>query len=110
MLDKIQNNSSESILQSQNADRIRGLGVSNPYEEDSKNFFIDQSDISSVAFEKYQKEQDIQKFSEILKSTDEQAASNLVMQQMFDWIIKPEDINFSYDKIFENENFINDIA
>ena len=61
MLDKIQNTGSESITQSQNLDRIRGLGVSNPFEEDDKGFFVDESNISSLALEKYQRELDVKK-------------------------------------------------
>jgi len=84
MLDKIQNNGSESIIQSQNLDRIKGLGVTNPYEESDKNFFIDESHISNTAIQKYQRELDIQTFSDILKKTDEQEATNLVLQQAFE--------------------------
>ena len=56
MLDKILANNSEIIDQSQSLDRIKGLGVSNPYEADKSKFFIDETNISSTALEKYQKE------------------------------------------------------
>ena len=46
MLDKILSNNSEIIDQSQSLDRIKGLGISNPYEENKSNFFIDESKIS----------------------------------------------------------------
>ena len=72
MLDKIQGNISETIAQSQGLEKIKGLGVTNPFEDDDKGFFIDQSDISSLAMQKYQREIDINYFSEILKQTDEQ--------------------------------------
>ena len=76
MLDKIQNNNSESIIQSQNLDRIRGLGATNPFEDDDKGFFVDESSISSLALEKYQRELDVKKFSDILMETDEKAAGD----------------------------------
>ena len=79
MLDKIQNNNSESIIQSQNLDRIRGLGATNPFEDDDKGFFVDESSISSLALEKYQRELDVKKFSDILMETDD---SN-VLQKTF---------------------------
>ena len=109
MLDKIQNNNSESITQSQNLDRIRGLGVSNPFEEDDKGFFVDESNISSLALEKYQRELDVKKFSDILMETDEKAANDLVIKQAFDGTLSIDNDDF-LSELLNNEDFINEIA
>ncbi len=109
MLDKIQNTGSESITQSQNLDRIRGLGVSNPFEEDDKGFFVDESNISSLALEKYQRELDVKKFSDILMETDEKAANELVMKQAFDGTLSIDNDDF-LSELLNNEDFINEIA
>ncbi len=109
MLDKIQNNNSESIIQSQNLDRIRGLGATNPFEDDDKGFFVDESSISSLALEKYQRELDVKKFSDILMETDEQAANELVVKQAFDGTLSIDNDDF-LSELLNNEDFINEIA
>ena len=108
MLDKIQSNISETIAQSQNLEKIAGLGISNPYENDDKKFFIDQSDISSLAIEKYQRELDINKFSEILKQTDEQEATNQVLSRVFNGDFSIDNDNVLME-ILNNEDFLNDV-
>jgi len=109
MLDKILANNSEIIDQSQSLDRIKGLGVSNPYEADKNKFFIDESSISSVALEKYQRELDVKSFSEILMQTDEKAANDLVLQQAFDGLFSIDDTDF-LSELLDNEDLLNDIA
>ena len=109
MLDKIQNNNSESIVQSQNLDRIKGLGVSNPFEESDSAYFIDESSISTAALQKYQREIDVKTFSEILKDTDEKAANDLVLQQAFEGKFSVDDVDF-LSELLNNEEFLNDIA
>ena len=109
MLDKIQNNNSESIIQNQNLDRIRGLGATNPFEDDDKGFFVDESSISSLALEKYQRELDVKKFSDILMETDEQAANELVVKQAFDGTLSIDNDDF-LSELLNNEDFINEIA
>ena len=109
MLDKIQNNNSESIIQSQNLDRIKGLGVTNPFEESDNNYFIDESNISTAALEKYQRELDIKTFSDILKETDEKAANELVLHQAFEGKFSIDDVDF-LSELLNNEEFLNDIA
>ena len=109
MLDKILANNSEIIDQSQSLDRIKGLGVSNPYEVDRNKFFVDESSISTTALEKYQKELDVKKFSDILFQTDEKAANDLVLQQAFDGLFSIDDTNF-LSELLDNEELLNDIT
>ncbi len=108
MLDKIQGNISETIAQSQGLEKVKGLGVSNPFEDDDKGFFIDQSDISSLALQKYQREIDVNHFSEILKQTDEQEATNLVLDKVFNgqFSIDNDDILM---EILNSKDFLNDV-
>ena len=108
MLDKILANNSEIIDQSQSLDRIKSLGVSNPFEENRNNFFIDESNISTAALEKYQREQDVKTFSEILFQTDEKAANDLVLQQAFDGILSIDNTDF-LSELLDNEELLNDI-
>ena len=110
MLDKILNNtSSELINQSQSLDRIRSIGATNPFEESDSNYFIDESHISNAALEKYQKEEDIKTFSQILFQTDEKAANELVMQQVFDGLYSIDNDDF-LSELLSNEDFLNEIA
>lgn len=108
MLDKILANNSEIIDQSQSLDRIKGLGVSNPYEADKSKFFIDESSISNDALEKYQKELDVKTFSDILFQTDEKAANDLVLQQAFEGILSIDNTDF-LSELLDNEDLLNDI-
>lgn len=109
MLDKILANNSEIIDQSQSLDRIKGLGVSSPYEVDKSKFFVDESEISTQALQKYQKELDIKSFSEILMQTDEQAANELVIKQAFEGLFSIDDTDF-LSELLDNEDLLNDIA
>jgi len=79
MLDRILGTNSEIINQSQSLDRISGFGTTNPFEESKDKFFIDESNISTAAFEKYQREIDVKNFSEILMQTDEKAAKAIII-------------------------------
>ena len=56
MLDKILGTNSETVKQSQNLDRIKEVGVTNPFEKTSANYFVDESDISKEALDKYERE------------------------------------------------------
>jgi len=109
MLNNIQNdnNITDIITSNSGIERISGYGASNPIEND-KNFFIDQSDISLTAFEKYQKEEDIKKFSEILLQTDEQEATNKVIKDIFEGHYSIENDDF-LNELLNNEDFLNDI-
>lgn len=108
MLDKILGNNSEIINQSQSLDRISQIGVTNPFEENKDNFFIDESSISTAALEKYQREIDVKTFSEILRQTDEKAANDLVLQQAFEGILSIDDTDF-LSELIDNKDFLNDI-
>lgn len=109
MLDKIAGTNSEIIEQSQSLDRIRAIGISNPFEEDKSKYFIDESNISTAALEKYQRELDVKTFSEILKQTDEKAANELVLQQAFEGILNFDELDF-LSELVDNEELLNDIA
>ena len=109
MLDRILNNNSEIIKQSQSLDRIGVVGSTNPFEEKSENFFIDESLISNAALQKYQHEIDVKVFSDLLMKTDQKAADNLVMQQVFDQLFSIDSKDF-LSELLENEDFLNDIT
>ena len=109
MLDRILGTNSEIINQSQSLDRIGGLGVTNPFEESKDKFFIDESNISTAAFEKYQREIDVKNFSEILMQTDEKAANELVLKQAFEGLFSIDDTDF-LSELLDNEELLNDIA
>lgn len=109
MLDRILGTNSEIINQSQSLDRISGLGVTNPFEESKDKFFIDESNISTAAFEKYQREIDVKNFSEILMQTDEKAANELVLKQAFEGLFSIDDTDF-LSELLDNEELLNDIV
>lgn len=109
MLDKILGNSSESVKQSQNLDRIKEIGASNPFEKTSAKYFVDESEISNEALKKYEHELDVKKFSEILMQTDEKDALEQVLQGVFDGSISIDNDEF-LSELLTNEDFLNDIA
>ena len=109
MLDKITSNNSEIIEQSQSLDRIKGLGISNPYDESKKNFFIDESSISTAALQKYQRELDVKSFSQILMQTDQKAADELVLKKAFEGMFSIDDTDF-LSELLDNKDLINDIS
>ncbi len=108
MLDKILNNNSESITQSQSLDRVKGV-TTNPFEEVGNGFFVDESDISSAAIHKYQREMDIKKFSEILKETDEKTSTELVLKQAFEGNLSIDNDDL-ISELLNNKDFLNDIT
>ena len=109
MLDKILNTNSESVLQSQTLDRINQIGATNPFEKTDTSFFVDESQISEAAIEKYNHELDVQKFSEILKETDQEEANKLVVQKAFDGVLSIDDDEF-LEELLSSDVFLNDIA
>ena len=109
MLDKILNTSSETVKQSQNLDRIKEIGVSNPFEQKSTDYFVDESEISPEAFRKYERELDVKKFSDILIQYDEKDALEQVLHQVFDGTISIDNDEF-LSELLTNEDFLNDIA
>ena len=72
-------------------------------------YFIDESNISTAALEKYQRELDVKTFSEILKQTDEKAANELVLQQAFEGLLSIDNTDF-LSELLDNEDLLNDIA
>jgi len=111
MLDKIQNSTSELISQSQNLnslDRITSYGSQNQVEND-KNFFVDQSDISTQAFEKYQREEDIKEFSKALMNMSEKEANDLVISNALDGTISFDQSDI-INELLNNTDLINDIS
>lgn len=108
MLDRIHNNGSEAIDQSQNLDRIKGFGITNPFADDYDNFFIDESHISNEAIKKYQRELDIKEFGELLKNTAQKAADELVLQQAFEGTLSIDNDD-SIAELISSEDFLNDL-
>ena len=108
MLDKIQNDGADIISQSANLDRIKEIEVNNRYSQNDNDYFIDESDISDIAYEKYQRYSDIQKFSKILMQTDEQEALDLVLKKTFDGTISVDNDEFM-SELLSNSEFLNDI-
>ncbi len=109
MLDRIQNNGLDNVAQGHNLEKVSSVGSTNPFEkEELKNYLIDESDISTTAMEKYQKELDIQKFSDILKKMDEKEANNLVLKNVFEGVFTMESSDI-FSSLSSNENFLNEI-
>lgn len=108
MLNNIQNDniadiSSRGVL----IEGISSIGTNEKTNND-KDYFIDESEISNAAIEKYQKEEDIKKFSEILMESDEQEATNKVLEDIFSQKYSIDDESF-LDSLLNNEEFLNDV-
>ena len=108
MLDKIQNDGADLASQSVNLDRIKETELKNRYSQNDCDYFIDESDISDAAYEKYQRYSDIQNFSKILLQTDEQEALDLVLKKTFDGTISIDNDDF-LSELLSNDDFLNDI-
>ncbi len=116
MLNNIQNNTSNEIAQNA-ADLIAasktqsleaiGKNDSSKYDDYNK-YFIDQSDISNTALEKYQKEEDIKTFSKLLLQTDEKEAVSRVLDEVFNQKYEIENDEF-LNNLLTNKDFLNDI-
>ena len=76
MLDKIQGNQADIVGQSASLDRIKEIDIKNHYSSNDSAYFIDESEISDTAYEKYMREQDVKRFSQILLETDEDEADS----------------------------------
>ena len=109
MLDKILGTNSETVKQSQNLDRINQIGATNPFENANADYFVDESNISSEAIAKYERENDVKKFSDILMQYDEKDALEQVLQKVFDGSISIDNDEF-LSELLTNEDFLNDIA
>ena len=109
MLDKILSTNSETVAQSQNLDRIKEIGATNPFEQKGTDYFVDESDISPEAILKYEHEIDVKRFSDILMQYDEKDALEQVLQKIFDGSISIDNDEF-LSELLTNEDFLNDIA
>ena len=111
MLDKIQNNSADLInqsQQSQNLDRISQIGATNPFYEVKGKYFIDESDISELALQKYEHEQDIKRFSQILSDMDEKEARDMVIKKVFNGTIELDSDDLLIE-LSKNVELLNDV-
>ena len=109
MLDKILGTNSETVKQSQTLDRIGQVGATNPFEKTGSDFFVDESDISTEAIAKYEREIDVKRFSDILMQYDEKEALEEVLQKVFEGSISIDNDEF-LSELLTNEDFLNDIA
>lgn len=73
----IQQDSLNSILGTNNARR------SNANNIDNSNFLIDSSDISNRAIQMYERELDIQKFTQLATSDQENTSHNELVEELF---------------------------
>ncbi|MBQ8475764.1 hypothetical protein IJ531_01745 [bacterium] len=108
MLDKIQGDRAELIGQSASLDRIKEIDLNSHYSSNDVNYIVDESDISSEAYEKYIREQDVKRFSKILMETDEKEANELVLRHAFNGTISIDDDDF-LGELLGNSDFLDDI-
>ena len=108
MINKIQNDNIAEVKGQSAA--LEGINNNSSLKksDNDKNFFIDQSDISQAAFEKYKKEEDVKKFSEILLQSDEKEATQRVLEEIFSQKYSIDDDEF-LNELLNNEEFLNDI-
>ena len=108
MLDKIQGAQADSIGQASSLDRIKELDFRSKYSDNEYDYIVDESQISDIAYEKYNRELDVQKFSKILLESDEKEATELVLKKAFDGTISIDDDEFLSD-LLNNSDLINEI-
>ena len=108
MLDKIQGSQTDLISESASLDRIKEIEANGHYKSNDINYIVDESDISVEAYKKYERENDIKRFSKILMETDEQEANELVLQKAFDGTISIDDTGIIND-LSSNNGLLDDI-
>ncbi len=108
MLDKIQGAQTDVVGQSTSLDRIKELELKSTYSTNESGYIVDESEISDIAYERYNREQDVKKFSKILLETDEKEAQDLVLQKTFDGTISIDDDEFMAD-LLNNSDLLNEI-
>ena len=99
---------SDAVEQSITTDRISQIGSQNPFVENNNSYITDEYEISDLAFQKYQHEQDVKYFSDILLKTDENDAIEQVLKKTFDGTISIDDDNFLAE-LLSNDEFLNDV-
>lgn len=108
MLDRIQGGHAEQIGQSASLDKIKEIDIKNREIQNDSEYFIDESQISQAAYEKYEREMDIAKFSKILLETDEKEANELVLKDAFDGKIIIDNDDY-LGELITNNNLLDDI-
>ena len=108
MLDKIQGSQADLVNRSASADRINEIDLKNRYQDNDLNYIVDESEISSEAYQKYERELDIKRFSQILLDTDEKEATERVLKKAFDGTISISETDILGDLV-NNNDLLNDI-
>lgn len=108
MLNRIEQNSTSEILAKSSAiQRLSDSYQSNPID-DRKNFLIDESNISTNAIQKWERELDVKKFTHLVTSDpDDKSAEELVTRQIFEGKISFDDEELQ--GLFSNKKFLEDV-
>lgn len=99
---------SQNLIYQNEIDKI-ALNKKNPYSKTDKNLLVDESSISNEAFDLYQRDLDIRKFSSLAMSDPDNLSHNrLVAQNVFG----SADSSFEnkiIEGIFNSKTFLKDI-
>ncbi len=98
----------KNFIQNTNIEKISS-DKKNPYSDVDKNLLIDETSISSEAFNLYQKDLDIRKFTALaLSDPDNLSHNSLVLQNVFE--VPDNDFeNTLIEGIFSNKTFLKDL-
>lgn len=109
MLDRISNEHSEALSNS-SISKISSLGVSNAYNTNDNDLFVDESNISDAAIRLYEREQDVKRFTElVLSDADDNSADALVINKALNGEISIDDDEAVFS-LLSNEDFLNELA
>ncbi len=109
MLDRISNERNEAVSQS-SISKISSLGTSGVYGGKDDNLFVDESNISDAAIKLYERERDVQKFTNlVLSDADDKSADAIVISKALNGEISIDDDDAIFS-LLSNEDFLNEIA
>lgn len=107
------NSNLNNLLGTQLSEQTEALGVTNPISggnndlnEINKKYFIDETVISSSAFEMYQRELDIKKYTNMVLNMQNDIEK---MGKLFESGVKDPFTRFNTDKLVNSTRLLNDL-
>lgn len=83
--------------------------ISNPYKNVDRNLLIDETAISDEAVNLYQREQDIQKFSNLAMSDPQDSSQEEIIASLFSKGVQDLLSDESLESLSSNQKFLEDI-
>ncbi len=83
--------------------------INNPYNNDNKNYLIDETAISNEAVNLYQKEQDVKQFTNLATSDPTDLSHEQIISNLFGNGVSDLFSNETFSELANNQNLLNDL-